>query len=143
MNIELWQGIVLAIISAGGVGFAARFAGKSSVKVKELDVDAAAYERAERINTAAFTRLEGDISDLRNRSTMQDDELRKLRDGMDKVTHAFRIAMNFIEQFLLWERDGSQPPRPNIPESLKEYLDPSLIREHMRQQERDDKAGIA
>lgn len=141
MNVEPWQAILLAIITAGGATWGARFAGKSSVKVKELDVDAAAYERAERINAAAFTRLEGDVTDLRTRSTLQDAELVKLRDGMDKVTRAFRIAMNFIEQFLLWERDGSQPPRPNIPESLKEYLDPSLIREHIRQQERDDKAG--
>lgn len=141
--IELWQAVALAIITVTGSIMAARYAGKSSVKVKELDVDAAAYERAERINTAAFLRLEGDVKDLRSRATMQDAELVKLRDGMDKVTRAFRVAMNFIEQFLLWERDGSQPPRPNIPESLKEYLDPSLIREHMRQQERDDKAGMS
>jgi hypothetical protein len=143
MNIEPWQAILVAIITVAGSGAAARYAGRSSVKVKELDVDAAAYERAERINSAAFLRMEGDISDLRTRSTLQDAELTKLRDGMDKVTRAFRIAMNFIEQFLLWERDGSQPPRPNIPESLKEYLDPSLIREHIRQQERDDKEGIS
>lgn len=142
MNIEPWQAILVAVITGIPIYYGARFAGRSSVKVKELDVDAAAYERAERINAAAFLRLEGDVTDLRARSTMQDAELVKLRDGMDKVTRAFRIAMNFIEQFLLWERDGSQPPRPNIPESLKEYLDPSLIREHIRQQERDDKAGL-
>lgn len=141
--IELWQAVLLAVITVTGSIMAARYAGKSSVKVKELDVDAAAYERAERINTAAFLRLEGDVTDLRARSTLQDAEIVKLRDGMDKVTRAFRIAMNFIEQFLLWERDGSQPPRPNIPETLKEYLDPSLIREHIRQQERDDKAGLS
>lgn len=139
--IELWQGVLLALITVGGSIMAARYAGKSSVKVKELDVDAAAYERAEKINVAAFSRIESEVKDLRDRLTQQGEELGKLRDGMEKVTSAFRIAMNFIEQFLLWERDGSQPPRPNIPESLKEYLDPSLIREHMRQQDRDEKAG--
>jgi hypothetical protein len=143
VNIESWQAVLLAIIAAAATGFAARYTAKSSVKAKELDVDAAAYERAERINAAAFLRLEGDVADLRDRSTLQHAESVKLRDGMDKVTRAFRIAMNFIEQFLLWERDGSLPPRPNIPETLKEYLDPSLIREHMRQQDRDEKAGMA
>ena len=141
MNLEPWQAILVGIISTIGIGYAARFAGRSSVKVKELDVDAAAYERAEKINVAAFSRIEGEVKDLRDRLTQQGKELGQLRDGMDKVTHAFRIAMNFIEQFLLWERDGSPPPRPNIPETLKEYLSPFLIREHERQQERDDKAG--
>ena len=60
-----------------------------------------------------------------------------MRESVDKVTRVFQIAMNFIEQFLLWERDGSRPPRPNIPQELKEYLDPGLIREHRRQQEED------
>lgn len=141
--IELWQGALLAIITVGGSIMAARYAGKSSVKVKELDVEAGAYDRAERINAAAFIRLDGEIAELRSRSVLQDAEIVKLRDGMDKVAHAFRVAMNFIEQFLLWERDGSQPPRPNIPESLKEYLNPSLIREHIRQQARDDREGIS
>ena len=141
--IELWQGVLLAVITVGGTFMGARYTGKSSVKVKELDVDAAAYERAEKINTAAFNRIEKEVQDLRERLTQQGKDLGDLRDGMDKVTRAFRIAMNFIEQFLLWERDGSQPPRPNIPESLKEYIEPSLIREHARQQNRDEEAGIS
>jgi len=133
--IELWQAVLLAIITVSGSVMVARYTGKSSVKVKELDVDAAAYERADKINAGAFQRLEAEV--LR-----QGTELTSLRSTVEKVTKAFGIAMNFIEQFLLWERDGSQPPRPAIPESLKEYLNPSLIREHMRQQERDEKEGL-
>lgn len=119
---------------------AARFAGKSSVKVKEIDVDAAAYERAEKINTAAFLRLEKRIEELESRDEARSKEFEKIQSGFEKLTRVFRIAINFIEQFLLWERDGSNPPRPNIPKDLKEYLDPSLIREHVKQQEEEQNA---
>ena len=136
MNLEPWQGVLIGIVSTIGVIYAARFAGKSSVKVKSLDIDAAAYERADKINSAAFQRLEGEV-------TRQGRELTELRSTVEKVTKAFRVAINFIEEFLLWERDGSPQPRPRIPVLLKEYLDPSLVREHVRQQERDDKAGLS
>lgn len=132
MSVEPWLIFIAGIITVAGSVFGARYASKASVKVKEIDVDAAAYERADRINAAAFLRLEGEV-------TRQGREISELRTTVEKVTKAFRVAINFIEQFLLWERDGSLPPRPNIPESLKEYLDPSLIREHIRQQKQDDR----
>lgn len=132
--IELWQVVLGALITMLGSYGAARYAGKSSVKVKEIDIDAAAYERADKINQAAFQRLEKEVSDLKSSHESQGKEIDALKKGMEKVTRVFRVAINFIEQFLLWERDGAHPPRPNIPHLLKEYLDPSLIREHIRQQ---------
>lgn len=131
MPIEPWLIFAGVLVTAGGSILGALYVAKASVKVKEIDVDAAAYERADRINTGAFTRLENEV-------TRQGAELVELRTTVEKVTKAFRIAINFIEQFLLWERDGSQPPRPHIPESLKEYLDPRLIAEHIRQQSLDE-----
>lgn len=115
---------------------------KGSLKTKVLDIDAQAYERAERINNGAFERLEKEVEELKGAHVeqgqvikIQGEEIKHLRTGMNKVTHAFGVAMNFIEQFLLWERDGSRPPRPHIPGALEEYLDPALIREHIRQQD--------
>lgn len=131
MPIEPWLIFAACLVTVGGSIFGARYAGRASVKVKEIDVDAAAYERADRINSGAFSRLEAEV-------TRQGAELSRLRSTVEEITKAFRIAINFIEQFLLWERDGSQPPRPHIPESLKEYLDPRLIAEHIRQQAQDD-----
>lgn len=131
MPIEPWLIFFGVVVTAGGSIMGALYVAKASVKVKEIDVDAAAYERADRINTGAFKRLEDEV-------TRQGRELTELRATVEKVTKAFRTAINFIEQFLLWERDGSQPPRPHIPDSLKEYLDPRLIAEHIRQQSLDE-----
>lgn len=134
MNVEPWLAFLGAVVTVAGSYGAAKYASKASVRTKELDVDAAAYERADRITNAAFQRLEGEVK-------AQGTQIQELRATVDKVTRVFRTAMNFIEQFLLWERDGQTPPRPNIPETLKEYLDPGLIVEHRRQQENDTLRG--
>ncbi|MHA7210786.1 hypothetical protein [Arthrobacter sp. MDT1-65] len=125
------------VVTAGGVVGAALFASRSSVKVKEIDVAATAASRLEAINVAAFARMQGEIDAVKASHKEQGKEIASLRTSVDKVNRVFQIAMNFIEQFLLWERDGSRPPRPNIPAELKEFLDPALIREHRRQQEED------
>ena len=133
MTLQGWltlAGIVVTAIFSYG---AARYAGRSSVRVKEVEVDAAAYERAEAINVAAFMRLEKEVMD-------QGKKLEELRTDLNKVTHVFRISMAYTERFLLWARDGSRPPIPSIPEQLREHLDPSLIREHSRQQEETERS---
>lgn len=129
---EAWQVIIVGVITVVGSVVTSRIAARGSVETKKLDVDASAYERAERINAQAFARLDERIDE-------QDKQIERLQKGMEEVTQAFRIAINFIEQFLLWERDGSAPPRPSIPEYLKKYLDPDLIREHIRQQRADER----
>lgn len=137
MTQQAWLTVVGVIIAALASYGAARYAGKASVKVKEIDVDAAAYARAQVINNAAFERLDKEITALQKSHANQGTEIRQLRTDLDHVTKTFRISMNFIERFLLWARDGSKPPIPTIPDSLREHLDPSLIREHSRQQEYD------
>ena len=61
MNIELWQAVVLALITVAGSIYAARLSAKSSVKVKELDVDGQAYLRAEGITANLIKQLEASI----------------------------------------------------------------------------------
>lgn len=131
MPVEPWLIFLAGLLTVAGSVLGARYASRASVKVKEIDVDAAAYERADRINAAAFQRLESEV-------TRQGKELSELRTTVEKVTKAFRTAINFIEQVLMWERDGLRSPRPNIPDSLREYLDPLLIVEHVRQQSKDE-----
>jgi hypothetical protein len=128
---------VAAIVGSVLSFMAVRSSGKSTVQAKEVEVDAAAYGRAEAINMVAFARMQAEIDAVKASHEAQGKEIKDLRTSVDKVNRVFQIAMNFIEQFLLWERDGSRPPRPNIPAELKEYLDPALIREHRRQQAGD------
>lgn len=131
MAIEPWLMFLGGLVTVAGSVFGARYASGASVKVKEIDVDAAAYERADRINAAAFQRLEGEVA-------RQGKELSELRATVGQITKAFQTALTFIERFLSWERDGAHPPRPNIPETLKEYLDPRLVRSHVNKQEQDE-----
>lgn len=64
MNLELWQAILIAVITVAGSVMAARYAGKSSVKVKELDVDGQAYLRAEGITAGLIEQLRKQVDDL-------------------------------------------------------------------------------
>lgn len=132
MNLQMWLTIAGIVITALFSYLAARYAGRSSVRVKEVEVDAAAYERAEAINVKAFTRLETEVKE-------QGKKLEELRSDLNQITQVFRISMAYIERFLLWARDGSNLPIPPIPEQLREHLDPMLIREHNRQQEETER----
>lgn len=142
MTLQIWQ---MILIFAGGLAtvvgsfYAARYTARSAVRVKELDVDGKAFERAEKIYVTSLDRLSDelkehretsakDIKELKDRSTGQDDEIRILRAAIEKVTGAFRVAVNFIEEVLRW--DGNPNTRPRLPELLKEHLDPVLVARH-------------
>lgn len=55
---------------------------------------------------------------------------------IERLGRVFKVSLNFIERFLLWAHDGSKPPIPDVPGSLREHLDPHLMDEHARQQDR-------
>jgi hypothetical protein len=57
VNLEVWQVAIAALITVCGSVLAARYAGKSSVKVKQLDVDGQAYLRAEGITANLIKQL--------------------------------------------------------------------------------------
>lgn len=61
MNLELWQALLIALITLVGSLYMARSAAKSSVRVKELDVDGQAYLRAEGITANLIKKLEDSI----------------------------------------------------------------------------------
>ena len=61
---ELWQGIVLGLMTLAGTVYASYRANKATVRVKELDVDGQAFERAEGIYTGAIAALQQQVTDL-------------------------------------------------------------------------------
>ncbi|CAH0296406.1 hypothetical protein SRABI26_04393 [Arthrobacter sp. Bi26] len=77
---EQWQVIILGIITLIGSVYGAYKAGKTTVKVKELDVDGKAFERAEQIYAGAIGTLQKQYADL--------DTARK----EDNVAHALELA---------------------------------------------------
>jgi hypothetical protein len=87
--VEQWQGIILAGITLIGTLYAAYRAGKTTVKVKELDVDGQAFDRAKGIYSDAIATLQKQYADLEKQRT--DDkaehasELGKLGERMERI----------------------------------------------------------
>lgn len=120
--------VAIALLGLIGSYFTVRYTTRATVKVKEIDVDAAAYERADKINAGAFQRLENEV-------TRQGAELSRLRTTVEKLTKAFQVAVTVIEQFLTGRR-------PRIPESLNEYLDPRLLESYVRHVQSEDNSPV-
>ena len=80
MTPELWGLTISGGLALIGVLYGAYRAGKTTVKVKELDVDGKAFERAEQIYAGAIGTLQKQYADL--------DAARK----EDNVNHALELA---------------------------------------------------
>ncbi len=141
--------LVGIVITAAGTYAAARYAGKSSVRAKEIDVKAAAYTVAQAISSESiewlrgqitemkteYAELKSELGELKSSHGDQSKELRELRAKTELIMSDLQVAVSWFEQFLVWERDGSPPPRPDIPPELRKYMEPHLIRNHQRQQQ--------
>lgn len=86
---ELWQGIILGLITVSGTVYAAYRTGKTTVKVKELDVDGQAFERAEGIYTGAIATLQGQLTALDN--ARKEDKLEYAKELAKRDTRLERV----------------------------------------------------
>jgi len=77
---EPWQAIALGLITLAGTVYGAYKAGKTTVKVKELDVDGQAFDRAKGIYSDAIATLQKQYADLDKQRTD------------DKAEHAIELA---------------------------------------------------
>ncbi|QDK01907.1 membrane protein [Arthrobacter phage Vibaki] len=80
MTPELWGLTISGVLALIGVLYGAYRAGKTTVKVKELDVDGKAFERAEQIYDGAIATLQRQYADL---VTARE---------ADKTAHALELA---------------------------------------------------
>lgn len=94
--IEPWQAILLAIITVTGSVIAARLAGKSAVRVKELDVDGQAYIRAEGITAGLIEQLTKQVA--RVEKAREDDNLEHAEElaKRDKRLDAFEEKLRDV-----------------------------------------------
>lgn len=93
MNVEPWMGVVGILITVAGSYGAARYAGKSSVKVKELDVESQAYVRAQGINTEIVEALRKQIMDLSERLGSVEREVKEVRDHNNAlIRYCYRLV---------------------------------------------------
>jgi hypothetical protein len=87
----IWALLGIALTVTGSI-LGARYAGKSSVKVKELDVDGQAYLRAEGITTGLIETLRKQIEDLNKRLDDVEGEVREVRDHNNAlIRYCYRL----------------------------------------------------
>lgn len=121
---------------------AARYSSRSAVKAKTVEVDAEAYERADGINVQILQNVDNELKRLSLKVEEQDkalatqaSQIKSLTTDVEEVTRIFRVAINFIEQDLLWEANGRRGERPIIPVALRRYINQELMTEHELQRD--------
>jgi len=116
MNLEPWQGL-LGIFVTGLLSYAAaRYAGKSSVKVKELDVDGQAYIRAEGITQGLIETLRKQIEDLQNDRASDLARIEKIEQEVREVrTHNNALIQYCYRLIEILRRHGHGDEIPTPP----------------------------
>lgn len=143
-----WGAILLfagGIVTAIGGAVVARYTAKSTVKAKQVEVEAnvstrkmeledAALERLESANVSAFLRMKEELIELKLASQEQKKaiaeqglEISRLRESFEKISGVFRIVVNWVEGYLEWEASPRGRPRPKIPSEVTPYLNQSLL----------------
>lgn len=86
---EPWLAITLGLITLAGSAYGAYRAGKTSVRVKEIEVDGQAYTRAEQIYAGAIGTLQQQYKDLeaqrKSDRAEHAEELKKRDERLDTV----------------------------------------------------------
>lgn len=108
---EQWQGIILGLLTLAGTVYGAYRAGKTTVKVKELDVDGKAFERAKGIYSDAITTLQRQYADLEKQRTddkaehaselaKRDERMERIEKEVDKVRDQNNALITFVYKML-------------------------------------------
>jgi hypothetical protein len=118
MNIEPWLLFLGGLATVIGSTLASRYAGRASVKAKELDVESLAYQRADGLNEGIFKRLNDEIASLRTdrdadrqRIANVEAEVKEVRNYNNQlITFIYKMIAIFRRHELLSEIDPKDVP---------------------------------
>jgi len=89
---EGWMIFLAGLATVAGSYGAARYAGRATVKVKELDVEGQAYIRAQGINAEIVEALRSQIADLSSRLGSVEREVKEVREHNNALTrYCYRL----------------------------------------------------
>ena len=108
---ELWQGLLGIFITGLFSYAAARYAGKSSVKVKELDVDGQAYLRAEGITANLIKQLTEQVTDLTSRLEKVENEVSEVKDHNNALISFAYILIALARKYGYQDEIPSPAPK--------------------------------
>jgi hypothetical protein len=142
--LEALQTVAVTLISTGGLIVVGWFTYRSTRKKDKVQAVISKEANAITWNVQLLKRIETlegreehrdqRVRELETRDQAREEQLTTVKNDLDLLGRVFGVAVNYIERFLQWAKDGSRPPIPDIPEPLRSHLDPSLIDEHHRQQ---------
>lgn len=109
--LEIVGAIILGLITLAGTIYAAYKAGKTTLKVKELDVDGLAFERAEKIYAGAIGTLQRQYDDLEKQRSddraahaaelaKRDERLDRVEKEVNKVRDQNNALVTFVYKML-------------------------------------------
>lgn len=107
---EPWLIFVASVVTVAGSYGAARYAGRATVKVKELDVDGQAYLRAQGINAEIVEALREQIRDLNERLNSVEQEVREVRDQNGALVRYCYRLIDIIRSLGHDDRIPTPPP---------------------------------
>lgn len=111
-------GILIAIVSGAGTYLASRYAARTSMKTKKVDVEAEAYLRADQLTAGVVERLRLQVEDLdkgrkedQKRITEVAEEVRKVRDYNNQlITFIYKMIALIRRHELTGEIDPKDVP---------------------------------
>lgn len=107
---EGWMIFLAALATVAGSYGAARYAGRASVKVKELDVEGQAYQRAQGINEEIVTALRQQIADLNGRLDSVEREVKEVREHNNALTRYCYRLIDIIRGLGHGDKIPTPPP---------------------------------
>lgn len=107
---EPWLIFVVGILTVAGSVAGARYAGRASVKVKELDVDGQAYLRAQGINAEIVEALREQIRGLTDRLDSVEREVREVREHNNALTRYCYRLIDILRSMGHGDKIPNPPP---------------------------------
>lgn len=107
---EPWLIFATGLVTVGGSYGAARYAGRASVKIKELDVEGQAYSRAQGINAEIVDALREQIRGLNERLDSVEREVREVREHNNALTRYCYRLIDILRTVGHGEKIPTPPP---------------------------------
>lgn len=119
MSETVWLAVGGVLLSGLSAWFAAWFAGRSTVKVKQIDVEAAAYANANKINSDLFENLRQQIVDLKGELEDRDKRMDKIEEQLQEVRGHNNALISFCYRLIaIIRKGGNETDIPNPPHGI-------------------------
>lgn len=105
-----WLIFLAGLATVAGSILGARYAGRATIKVKELDVDGQAYVRAQGINAEIVEALRAQIHGLTERLDSVEKEVKEVRGHNNELIRAYYRLVDILRSLGHGDKIPTPPP---------------------------------